>query len=294
MKFNEALKQFENYQRNVLGRSENTIKNYKCDLCLFAQMMNLEEVETSKQQAEKFIAKLAEKGASATTRARRITALQMFYKYLYDNDFIGENPMTNLVKPKIPQKKVKVMSDEEVEKLLKVLKNRKYESVTYFRNLTIIWLFCSTGLRRNELVNIRLDDVNLENRSILVREGKGNKQRIVYYNDTVQALLSEYIASHRKLMSKAENSDYLFVSQKSEKIEVSCINRMVNKLYDEAGIDGYVVHSLRKVFATKIYNETHDIIVTQNLLGHSSPQTTMRYVGINEEMKQKAAQLVNF
>lgn len=296
MTFTEALDCFENYQRNILGRSENTIISYKCDLLCFARDVGVTSIDISKSCAEKYISKLTEQGTAESTRARKITALQMFYKYLYEEEYIGENPMQKLVKPKIPQKKILVMTGEEVKQVLDTLHNRNKNGKDYFRNLTLIYVFLSTGIRRNELINIHLDDVNLAENSLLVREGKGNKQRIVYFNDTTKALLSEYMASHRKLLKYAEDSDYLFVSNCSEKLSKATVNIIVNKLYEEAGVKdkGYTVHSLRKAFATTVYGLTKDIVTVQNLLGHASPQTTMRYVLANEETKKQAVQLVNF
>ncbi len=296
MKFTEAVEKFGEYQKNILGRSDNTIKSYRMDIMKFSEGTGCEDVESvTKKDAEAYFSELA-KSTSASTRCRKISAIQMLYGWLVNEEIVRDDPVRNLAKPKIPQRKVKAMNQEEVHKVLAVAKGRNVRSQDYFRNLTIINLMFATGLRRNELVNIQLEDVNISENSLLVRVGKGNKQRVVYYNDTTKALLSEWIASHRKLYSYAEESEYLFVTRKAPQMCVKSVNDIVNGLFQEAGEKdkGYTAHSTRKAFATTVYDVTKDIVTVQNLLGHSSPQTTMHYVMVAEETKKKAAQLVNF
>lgn len=294
MEWEKYLNKYENYLRNILGRSENTVKSYCYEIKAFAEWAGKSPCLITRADAENYISELAEKGLAATSRAKRITVLKLFFDYLEEEEYISENPLSRIRKPKIPQKKVKAMSREEMLSVIQVAKNSKRNNS--FRNYTMIALLFSTGIRRDELVNIKLDDVNLSENSLLVRVGKGNKQRMVYFNNEAKALLSEYIASHRKLSKYAENSEYLFVSNDSEKLGRSTVNVIVNALFEEAGIKdkGFVLHSTRKYFATGVYDATHDIVVVQNLLGHASPETTMKYIGIEEEMKKKAAQLINF
>ena len=297
MKMLDAIDAFERYQRDILGRSENTIKNYKLDLVQFCKVAGLDGIEdVSRADAENFILWLANKGTAASTRCRKISAIQSLFKWAEDCGIVQKNAVGGLAKPKIPQKKVLAMSAEEVQKVLWVAKNRNQHHKDFFRNLTMIALLFASGLRRNELVNIKVGDVFLPDNALLVREGKGDKQRIVYYNDDAKALLSEWIVRHRKLYKHAENSEYLFVTEKSEKMNPATVNMVVNGLYEEAGIKekGYGVHSTRRSFATAVYDATKDVVVVQNLLGHSNPQVTMRYIGVDEGSKKQAAQLVNF
>ena len=295
MKISEGLALWSEYQRNIQGRSENTVKNYIADVMQFAKVEQLEEVDTDKAIVEHYALTMAKKGLSAASRGRKITSLQMFYKYLQEHEIINANPTLGLVKPKIPQKKVKAMGKEEVEAVIQVAKNRDSSKKDYFRNLTLISLLFSTGLRRNEVINVKVSDVDISENSLLVREGKGNKQRIVYYSDEMKAMLSDFIVNHRHNLTHADG-EYLFPSNKGEKMSPDTVNSVVNSLYEEAGVKskGYVVHSTRKAFATAVYNATGDIVAVQSLLGHSSPQTTMRYVMADEAVKKRAAQCFSF
>ena len=295
MKMSEALDLWEKYQKDILGRSENTIKNYISDVNQFAKMEHIDSVDTSREEIEHYLSSLCETGRSEATRSRKITAIQMFYSFLHKSGYIEEDPSAGIAKPKIPKKVVKVMDDEEVKDVLSAAENEK-KNKDYFRNMTLIYLLFSTGLRRNELVNVKLDDVSIKDNSLLVREGKGSKQRVVYFNDTMKALLSEYIAGHRPMLKYADKSEYLFPSNCHEKLGLSTVNMIVNKVFTDAGVKdkGYTGHSTRKVFASKVYDATKDIVTVQQLLGHTNPQTTMRYVMVAEERKKNAAQLVNF
>lgn len=296
----KEINDFESYLRNIKNRSEKTIKAYSSDLLEFCLMMNdkLDLNEIKRSDIENiYIANLVNSGNGPASRARKISSLRSFFKWAKSNNIVRENPAEDVELPKLPQKKPKIMSHEEVYDTILCAKygddtEPAYES---FRNLAIIMIMFSTGIRRAELTEIKVTDVNLSESSLLIH-GKGNKERIVYFNDATRAVLSEYINSHRKQMKFSESSDYLFISRKSEKLNVATINRIVNKYLEEAGIKnkGFTAHSTRKAFATTVYENTRDIYVVQNLLGHSSPVTTQKYVGINESNKKKAAMSMSF
>lgn len=302
MNATKELKNFENYMRNIKNRSENTITAYLSDLAQFCSIMGDYESmnDISRADVENvYIASLAACGVSATSRARKISSVRAFFHWAQVNGVVVENPVENVEMPKIPHKEPKVMADDEVSRVIQYAMTHKIsdDANANFRDLSIIMLLFSSGIRRSELTEIKLSDVNLKESSILIH-GKGNKERWVYFNARTEAILSEYVHSHRKFLRNAKDSEYLFVSNdrnsKSEKLSAWAINDIVNRCFDLAGVKGYTVHSTRKFFATKVYNETRDIFAVQNLLGHSNPQTTMRYVAANEKMKKEAAMVVNF
>ena len=291
--FENATSLFESYQRDILNRSENTILNYKSDILQFQKMLSLDNVDVSKAQAKEYATILAKAGISATSRARKISVLQVFYEWLYQNEYVSINALKSLIKPKIPKTKVLAMNRDEVNKVLEATRQAP-KNKYYFRNLAIVNLFLSTGIRRDELCNIKLEDVNTDDNSILIRKGKGDKQRVVYYNDKMKAILCEYISTYRKLQKPSETSEYLFCSEINESLSDRSINEICGRIFKQAGLEHLTVHCFRRTFATMIYEATKDIVTVQNLLGHSSPETTMRYVGINEESKKLATQMLEF
>lgn len=296
MDANMELKCFVNYLRNVRNLSENTISAYSSDLREFFDLTAFKgsiseitriDIETS------YIENLAVSGTRPSSRARKLSSVRCFFSWCKENGIISENPAESIKNPKIPKKSPKIMSKEEIHNVILSCMN-DCEEEEYFRNLTLVILMLSTGIRRAEVTEIKLSDVNLNDSSLLIH-GKGGKDRTVYFNDKARAVLSEYIVSHRQILKPAKNSEYLFVSKRDVKLCVSTVNRIINKYLECAGIkkNGFTAHSLRRAFATTVYENTRDILAVQNLLGHSSPSTTQRYVGVGEEQKKTAAMTVS-
>ena len=290
---------FLDYIKNVKNRSDKTVSAYRIDLNEFCDIVCSEKhiFEATKSDVEEiYIARLVQNGNCASSRARKLSALRSFFKWATESKNVVKNPVESVEMPKIPHKEPKVMSDSDVSKVMLAAKKEvESKHCDSFRNLAIISILFNTGIRRSELTEIKLSDIDFNAGSIVIH-GKGNKDRIVYFNDSTRAVLYEFVTVHRGIMKSASESEYLFVSKRAEKLCSSSVNKIIDSFYCAANIKekGYTVHSTRKAFATKVYNNTNDIVATQYLLGHSNPQTTMRYVGASEQMKKKAAMTVNF
>lgn len=242
----------------------------------------------------RYIANLVDSGISASSRARKLSSLKAFFKWAKANGFVVENPVENVESPKLPHREPKAMSVSEVEEVMVAVRSDATTESAMFRDIAILHLLFATGIRRAEVVNIKLKDLDLQDGSLLVH-GKGSKERIVYFNDTTRAILSEFVLSHRKLMKPAETSEFLFVSRQSEKISLCQVNNIINRHFETAGLrdKGYTVHTTRRTFATSVYRNCGDIMAVKELLGHSSVSTTMRYVSISDDAKKKAAMSVS-
>lgn len=300
MEYAKELEAFINYMKNVRNRSEKTLQAYSQDLIEFFSTLggkaNIGEI-THNDIEEIYIAKLVEKGNAPTSRARKIASIRSFYHWAFNNGFVERNPSRNIESPKIPYKEPKVMNIDDVKAVMDKVKNdsSRESKCESGRDAAILSLMFATGIRRAEITEIKLSDIDMEESSILIH-GKGNKERTVYFNDSTKEILINYIEEGRMKLKPAETSEYLFVSKRATKIHVATINDIVNKYFKSAGIkgEGYTAHSTRKAFATTVYQNTKDLMTVQNLLGHSNPQTTMRYIGINSESKKKVAMSMNF
>lgn len=295
----EMIKEFMN-SLVADGKSKRTVEAYTLDLIAFADYMGKyiqKPVNTLKySDLRRWVNSLEEGGLSVATRAKRIASVRSFFKYLCKMDYIvGKNPTDGLDYPKIPKKQPKVIRSEDAKKIISVAKSNDSSHVTSFRDYAIIAMFLTTGIRREELSNVKLSDVDMENGAILIH-GKGNKERCVYINDMLRPILSEYLASHRKQFKTADTSKYLFVSTRSEKITLAGINLIVNGSMEKAGIKeaGISAHILRKRFATTVFENTGDIATVSKLLGHSSPTVTMRYVSVGEDAMRQATNAASF
>lgn len=279
------------------GKSPCTIANYKGDLQGFNAWLEQQKKPLNNlrySDLRNWANSLEGKGYTASTRGRKIAAVKSFFKYLLKMEVVTQNPADGLEVPKAEKKQPKVISLDEAKNLLEEL-HKTQDSELFFRDYTILAMFLYTGIRREELTNIKLADVDRQKGRILIH-GKGAKQRYVFINATLAAILSEYLASYRKLIATAWESDYLFPSSKNEKLAVRTINNIVNKAFELAGIKekGVSAHILRKRFATSVFQGTGDIATTSKLLGHSSPTVTMRYIVIDEQNMRNAANAVNF
>lgn len=280
------------------GKSACTVKAYRLDLADFSvyvqeKCLNISNIRYA--DLREWTNALEERHLSPSSRARRVSTIKAFFKYLRKMEVIEKNPADGLEGPKLPKKQPKVISMEEAKELVSGVDYSGPKHMTAFRDYAILATFLFTGVRREELVNIKLSDVCMDNGTILIH-GKGNKEREVYINDSLHAILSEYIGYHRDVFKTAQSSEYLFPSIKAVKMNVCSVNRVVNKAFEEAGIKEYGVsaHVLRKRFATTVFANTGDIATISKMLGHASPTVTMRYVQIDEGTMRNAAKTVNF
>lgn len=278
------------------GKSKCTLKAYSLDLKEFAKFFDGVEVSKIRYaDLRSWSNHLEASGLSPSSRGRKIAAVRSFFHYLIMMEVIDKNPSDGLESPKQEKKAPVVITMEEAAELLRHARNDGGSEMFFFRDYAIMATFLFTGVRREELTNISLADVDLNRNTILIH-GKGSKQRTVYINDTLHAVLSEYISNYRKRLTRAGASKYLFPSSKSDKISANTVNHVVNRFFESAGIKqaGISAHVLRKRFATSVFENTGDIALTSKLLGHSSPTVTMRYVAMNEDSMRAATNCVNF
>lgn len=287
----KMLVSFQSYMKSK-GRSKQTIQAYSGDLREFIEYADSIQ-KTANQIAfrdlQSWMEKLEKRGLSASSRARKVSSLKSFFTYLLKIDEIEKNPAELLEKPHVPVKKPEVISRDSARNLLSNSIENINESFNSFRDYTIVAMFLYTGIRREELTNIKLSDISEKDGTILIH-GKGYKERIVYIFEDFRPILSEYLNVYRKKYRYERESEYLFLSQKSKKLHPATINDIVNKAFETAGIkkSGVSAHVLRKCFATTLYNDGQtEITMVAEALGHSSTDVTRRYVGISGEAIRK-------
>lgn len=292
------LEKYINYLSCVKGLSDNTVKSYKADLKEFFSYFEAKQFdEITRSDIEDFIVSLAKSGNSAASRARKISSIKGFFKWAYENQIIAQDPSSGIAATKVPVKESKVMTREEVAEMINCAKVEAYSSgkAEDFRNLAILSFMFSSGIRRSEVVEVKISDMNLESNAVIIH-GKGNKERVAYFNNSTAEIIGKYLEEKRPEISRSETSEYLFPTGQSEKMCAASINLIIDKYLKATGLKekGYTVHDTRRAFATTVYQNTGDIVAVQRLLGHSTPSVTMRYIGANEESKRNAAMTVEF
>lgn len=274
IKFLKYLKIEKNY-------SDNTYKNYEKDLLEYQEYLNKENIDitkTSYKLVRKYLTYMFDKNYSKKTISRHISTLRSFYKYLKEEKIIKNNPMLLISNPKLDKKLPNFLYYDELEILLNIPDK---ENILGLRDSLILELLYSTGVRVSELVNIKMKDINFNEKRILIL-GKGNKERYVLYGNTLQELLELYLKNSREALNK--NSEYLILNKNGEKITDRGIRLIINKILRKGELDYHVSpHTLRHTFATHMLENGADLKSVQELLGHSSMSTTQIYTHITNE-----------
>lgn len=263
--------------------SKHTIKAYKIDLKQFFDFINDKEID--KNSIIDYMFYLNKQFKSKTAK-RKLASLHAFFEYLEYDDLIDDNPMSK-IRFKIKQEKrlPRVIDQNDLFSIYRVLYEKgNKKSKTFIKDSAIIELLLSTGIRVSELCKLRIKDVNLDEKHILVY-GKGSKERLIYLgNRKVISALNKY---KKKFRSKAIDYDYFFVNKFNERISEQAIRNIIKNYTQKAGIsDNITPHMFRHTFATMLLEEDVDIRYIQNILGHSSISTTQIYTHISTN-KQK-------
>ena len=223
----------------------------------------------------------ARKAISPATLHRYYKTLSVFFRWLEDEGLTSASPLQNMRKPKLPQNVVQSLTGEDLKRML-ALCDKGFLGA---RNRAILMLFLDTGLRVSELASLDLSDVCSERGTILVRSGKGHKQRIVHMGNRCQKAVWRWAT-----MFRYSHTDRLFVSRQGEPLEARGVKMLVKRLCQRAGISGgRGCHRLRHTFAIEFLRAGGDSMTLQHLLGHSSLEMVRRYLGsLNSEDAVKA------
>ncbi|MCM8805043.1 MAG: tyrosine-type recombinase/integrase, partial [Candidatus Omnitrophica bacterium] len=259
MNLEELIEKFINHILIEKNLSTNTASAYKNDILKFKKFIEEKNLNLNKLDSEditSFIFFLKKKNYSSTSIVRILSGIRNFYKFIIGVGYI-KNRQLNIESPKIERKLPDVLTYEEVEKILNLDKiSRKH-----IRNLAIIELFYSSGLRVSEVCNLKINDLNLEDGFIKVK-GKGNRERIALLNKKTIELLKKYLNER-----KQSYNEYLFLNNQGKKISRQSVWKIVKKYAKYAGINKNVKpHTLRHTFATHLLNKGLDLRVVQELL----------------------------
>lgn len=233
-------------------------------------------------------------------KARKVASLRALFKYLQKRGLIQKNPTILLSTPKINQKEIIYLSPDEVAKLIDIVESGeglseaqlRYHKRTVKRDVAILVLFLTTGIRVSELVGLNIGDVDLENLSFRVTR-KGGDRTILYFNYETEKVLSEYLDA-RKAEGTYALSAPLFLSYKKERIRVRSVENLVKKYAKLAAPLKHITpHKLRSTYGTTLYQETGDIYLVADVLGHKDVNTTRKhYAAISEANRRRAAKTI--
>ena len=283
LKTNKELDKYMNeYISAEYNTSKNTRESYKTDLYLLAKYYKGKNIKNlNKEDIQEYLRK---NDKSSKTKARYLTSINNFYKYLVENNLISKNPCDGIKMPKLEKKLPDYLTIEEVDNLLNIRASTAYE----LRNKAMLETLYATGMRISELVNLTMSNLFLEDHLIKVF-GKGSKERLVPIGDTAITALEEYLKFGRGELLGTKSSEYVFISSRHTNITRQAFFKYIKKLCQEKGIKKNISpHILRHSFATHLLNNGADLRVVQELLGHSDISTTQIYTHLsNEKLEQE-------
>ena len=275
--FRYEIANYLEYLDKIRGLSKNTTLSYKRDLEKFGSFLLKQKISTYEEinsdTCSRWIGDLYLNEIDAKSIQRHISSLKGFFSFLIKNNIVINSPMSNIVSPKATKKLPNVLSPEEIE----ILVSFSPKSTQDFRDVAIIELIYSSGLRVSEATNVKLDDFE-DNRNFLRVLGKGSKTRLVpvgqYANDAISAWLEKRNSIHSE-------SKYLFLNLRGKKISTRSVQERIRKISVIQGLPPVNPHMLRHSFATHLLESSGDLRSIQELLGHSSLSTTQIYTKLD-------------
>lgn len=284
----KEIREFLDYLQYELNYSPKTIDSYERDVLHFYDYLRKEDVnidDVDLHVVRNYMSTELSRGVTKKTLCRHLSALRKFFRFLIKSDYIQENVFLYVHSPKQEQRLPRTLFEEQVEKLL--IANSKRTDELKYRDQAILELLFASGLRAEELLNLEKSDIDFRTRTIRVI-GKGNKERIVPFTFEAKKSIEEYLKNSRLSLSnrnkKEYETPYLFLNVRGEKLSVRGLEYILKTIEQKTGlIFDLHPHLFRHTFATNLLENGADLRVIQELLGHSSLNTTQIYTHVTTE-----------
>ncbi len=269
----EALEIFDLAKR-VEGCRKKTLETNGYHLTPFLSFIGDVPVSSiTIQDIRRYLDAQEQRCRSRVTFRHLVCRLQTLFRFLLRERFISENPMELIRKPKIPKQFPHVLSEAQVQALLKAPDPKTWEGC---RNIAMILCFLDTGLRLGELLRLNLADINMGSRSIIIHEGKGEKSRVLFMGKTLARALHRWL----EIRGYSETEEALFITREGDRLKKRNVELIISRLSGKAGITGVRCspHTLRHTAATLYIKNGGDGFSLMQMLGHSSITTCQVYV----------------
>lgn len=275
-KFIEYLKVQKNY-------SNYTVLNYEKDLEEYNTFLTEKKYSFSDMDYKKcmeYLLFLDKKGLKKTSISRRLSSLRTFYKYLVLNNYCDSNPFLLVSSPKKEKRIPKFINYLGIEEIFNIPNIKTKEGQ---REKVILEVLYGSGVRVSELVNIKIKDIDFDNKNILIF-GKGSKERVVSFGEPALDSINLFIKEGRKEYLENNDSEYLIVGKNESMLTTRRIEQIINDLIKRTSIKMNITpHMFRHTFATHLLDQGADLVAVQELLGHESLSSTEIYTHISNE-----------
>lgn len=279
----QIIGEYLEYLELEKGLSQNTIDAYRRDLSDFAQ--NVEDIHSiNRMNINAYVRTLRERKLAPTSVIRKVASLRGFFKWATSSGILEKNPAATLEQPKTPQRLPKVVSVKEIDEML-------HNNLTPLEHVMMELLY-SCGLRVSELVNLKLNDIDLSSKYVRCF-GKGSKERIIPIGEQAKAMLKEYFPTRDLLIKKYNlttknlliKDNGHFVTRQDVYNFIHAQGKLIHKNISP--------HTLRHSFATHLLENGADLRVVQELLGHSDVSTTQLYTHISKKRLKEVYFAIN-
>lgn len=280
----DYVKLFIEYLTVELGLAENTKAAYARDLRLLKEYFELKSdedlINIERRQLLRYLKHLKDEGKSAATIARKLASIKAFYKFLTNERYISHNPAEVIEATVKGSKLPKLMSIEEIEKLLD---EPNLGTLEGYRDKTMLEVLYATGMRVSELLSVQVESVNL-NMQYIIAFGKGSKERIIPLGHIAVKYLENYLQNVRPQLVSDESNRTLFVNLWGAPMTRQRFWEIIKAYGKSAGITKNITpHMIRHSFATHLLDNGTDLRVVQELLGHSDISTTQIYTHLTNK-----------
>lgn len=253
----------------IAGRSPKTVAQYERTIKKLFITLQKNYTDMTVSDLRYFLAYEKSRGVSNRTLENTRVHISAFFTWLLDEELINKNPCRPIAPIRFTKEVKLPFSAVEIDAIRLACKNKKERAIIEF--------LLASGVRVSELCSIRLSDINFDTLAVIVREGKGSKQRTVYINDLASKHLVEYLTSRNVY------GDYLFYNKKKDPLNPGGVRFLLKEIENRAGINNVHPHRFRRTFATGLANRGMDIQEIGKLLGHANLNTTLTYVYSSEE-----------
>jgi len=276
------LEDFCHHSKFIRGVSDSTVKRYRENISNFARSAQISHISdvTEKKVLSFFLEGRVSKNWKTATYKTYYMSLLVFFRWCVKHTYLDENYVDDLEIPKGSKSLPKKLSRQEAFKLLEVAFNYPYtQKYLRYRNHALFSMFLFTGLRKSELLKLKLTDVDVENRSVFVK-GKGDKDRIIPLSTTLIHSLENYLKQRKKQNKSC--SEFFTSSNRNQGLTDTGLKRLIIKMRDATGIY-FKTHELRHTFATLMLEGGCDIYSLSKMMGHSDIKTTTIYLSATAE-----------
>ncbi len=277
------VEEFYHYLRIERGLSNNTLQAYRRDLSHYYQFLNenkkLEKWDNvSRQDILQFLYHLNDTGKSTSTIARTLSTIRLFHQFLIREFQLSQDPSLHIETPRTGRRLPKVLSTDDVEKLLSIEPKDKYS----IRNKAMLETLYATGLRVTELTDLTLADLHLT-MGFVRCIGKGSKERIVPLGDLAKESVEMYLEQARPILVSKKNTENVFVNHHGNRLSRQGFWKIIKQIAKDVGIEKEISpHTLRHSFATHLLENGADLRAVQEMLGHSDISTTQIYTHVSK------------